>query len=352
MPYYDTKKERYVGQIRVNGRYVRKFFRTQKEAYRWEIEQTAPKEKRTNSICLIDFITQYLEFSEKKHSKQTFEEKKRAFRLLLKSIFPETAVKDITRMMILSHLQGQTATRSGNGANKDRKNFIAAWNWGSRYIDHFPPGNPCFVDRFPEVRTRRYVPPEKDFWAIFDQATDEQDQVMLLAYLHLGARRNEIFTLRWPDIDFAHQQIRLYTRKRRDGSLEYDWLPMTEKLFVLLLEWRKEAQGEWVFPDPKTGKPYQYRRRWLKGLCKRAGVKEFGLHGIRHLTASILMQADVPLIDIKDILRHKNVSTTEKYIHRLKSVRASLRVLEGKSKTAEKGQLTSNSPDKKSALAG
>jgi len=32
---------------------------------------------------------------------------------------------------------------------------------------------------------------------------------MLLSYLHLGAGRNEVFTLRWPDIDFAGQQIRL-----------------------------------------------------------------------------------------------------------------------------------------------
>jgi len=56
-------------------------------------------------------------------------------------------------MMILSHLQNQAAQRSGNGANKDRKNLVAAWNWGAKYIDHFPPGNPCFVDRFPEIRT-------------------------------------------------------------------------------------------------------------------------------------------------------------------------------------------------------
>jgi len=91
MPYYDKQKNRFVGQIRVNGKYVRKFFHTQKETFRWEIEQTAPKEKWINSICLIEFLTQYLEFSEKKHSPQTFEEKRRAYRLLLKVIPPETS---------------------------------------------------------------------------------------------------------------------------------------------------------------------------------------------------------------------------------------------------------------------
>jgi len=212
MPYYDKQKQRYVGQIRRNGKYVRKFFQTQKEAYKWEIDQAenpnSPKPS-ISTICLIEFLTQYLEFSEQKHSKKTFEEKKTAFRLLLQSIPPKTFVKDITRMMILSHLKKQAGSRSGNGANKDRKNLIAAWNWGLKYIDQFPSGNPCFVDRFPEVRNRRYVPPEKDFWAVFEKAATEQDRVMLLSYLHLGARRSEIFKLRWPDIDFSGRQIRL-----------------------------------------------------------------------------------------------------------------------------------------------
>lgn len=350
MPYYDKQKKRFVGQIRIDGRNVRKFFLTQKEAYKWEIDQTErPKtaKKSINTICLIDFLTQYLEFSEQKHSKNTFEEKKRAFRLLMKSIPARTPVLKITKMMILSHLKNQVGTRSGNSANKDRKNMVAAWNWGMKYIDRFPVGNPCLVDRFPETRKRRYVPPEEDFWLVFEQAGSEQDRAMLLAYLHLGARRSEIFTLRWSDVDFSGQQVRLHTRKRRDGSIECDWLPITESLMVLLQEWKKSASREWVFPDPETGQPYRCRRRWMKGLCKRAGVKEFGLHGIRHLTASILMQADVPLIDIKDILRHKNISTTERYIHRLKSLRGSLSVLRGVADTAESGQLTINSPIKK-----
>ena len=343
MPYYDKQKKRYVGQIRRNGKYVRKFFQTKKEAYKWEIDQAAPKDlsrPAISTICLIEFLTLYLEFSEQKHSKKTFEEKKTAFRLLLQSVPPKTPVKDITRMMILSHLKKQASSRSGNGANKDRKNLIAAWNWGLKYVDYFPSGNPCFVDRFPEERKRRYVPSEKDFWAVYNQAASEQDRVMLLAYLHLGARRSEIFKLRWADIDFSGQQIRLYTRKRRDGSLEYDWIPLTESLQQELLSLKGDAVCEWVFPDPGTGEPYVARAKWLASLCREAGVKAFGFHGIRHLTASLLMKGDVPLIDIKTILRHKSVSTTERYIHRLKSVRSSLRVLEG-------GQLTNDSPKKK-----
>lgn len=303
----------------------------QKEAIRWEaLEAEEENVPMKNSLSLLEFLTKYLEFSKVKHGKETFGEKRTAFRLLLKSLLPETLIKDIGRIQILGHLQGQAMSRSGNAANKDRKNLVAAWNWGLRYIEGFPAVNPCYVDRFPEVRQRRYVPPEKDFWKAVGAANTEQDRVMLFCYLHLGARRKELFQLRWEDIDFVTQQVRLYTRKRRDGSLEYDHLPMTDDLLAMLVEHRRQASTGWVFPDPATGEPYTSRQHWMGNVCRRAGVKPFGLHGIRHLTASILVQADMPLIDVQTILRHKALSTTERYVHRLKSVKASLKVLEGR----------------------
>lgn len=134
------------------------------------------------------------------------------------AVDPSTLVKDVTRGMILQHLKNQTQELTGYAANKDRKHLIAAWNWGLKYIEQFPSGNPCFVDRFPEKRLRRYVPPESDFWKVLASVEDKQDRAMLLSYLHMAARRNEIFQLRWEDIDFGEQQIRLYTRKRKDGS--------------------------------------------------------------------------------------------------------------------------------------
>ncbi len=65
----------------------------------------------------------------------------------------------------------------------------------------------------------------------------------------------------------------------------------------------------------------------MKNLCRRAGVKHFGLHAIRHLSASILAKEGIPMIDIQTILRHKNLSTTERYIRRIESIRPALRVL-------------------------
>ncbi|MBF0550318.1 MAG: site-specific integrase [Deltaproteobacteria bacterium] len=150
---------------------------------------------------------------------------------------------------------------------------------------------------------------------------------MLLTYLHTAARKSEVFRLRWEDVDFSGQMVRIFTRKRLHGSWEADWLPMTEELFDVLLTHRQTSNNEWVFSDPETGEAYKCRRTWMNSLCKRAGVKPFGVHAIRHLTASILAQNGIPMVVIQAILRHHNLSTTERYLHRITDFRPALKVL-------------------------
>jgi len=154
------------------------------------------------------------------------------------------------------------------------------------------------VDKFPEIEKPRYKPPIEDFWKIYDIA-EGQDKVMLLTFLLAGARRNEIFNLKWEEIDWQNSLIRLWTNKRGKGNREYDWIPMTQELKKVLLEWwevRPVKTTEYVFVcldghalnQDNYGKPFTVRQHFMKRLCKKAGVKSFGFHGIRHLTATEL----------------------------------------------------------------
>jgi integrase len=139
----------------------------------------------------------------------------------------------------------------------------------------------------------------------------------------------ELHRLRWEDVDLAGQKVRIGTRKRLGGSLEYDWLPMTDELFNAMVLHRQSAKTELVFPNPERKKavPFLVRQHFMKRLCEDAGVKPFGLHAIRHLTASILAQENVPMITIQRILRHKQLTTTERYIRGLEPVRPALELL-------------------------
>ncbi len=281
--------------------------------------------KLTGTISLAEWAEEYLDYAKAKFTKRTYEEKRLIFKRFFQHVDPTLPVNKLTSKHVLDYLKIQAQTRSGYAANKERKNLLAAYNWGIKYLG-LPTPNPCLVEKFPEERQPRYIPPEEDFWKVYDVA-EGQDKVMLLAFLHLAARRSELFRLRWEDVDFVNQRVRLYTRKRKDGTWEYDWLPMTDELFNVLVMHKQNNKSEYVFVDPQTGKPFKYRLHFMKRLCKRAGVKPFGFHAIRHLAASILAKEGVPTILIQQILRHKNLATTERYLHSLADLKTALQAL-------------------------
>ena len=110
--------------------------------------------------------------------------------------------------------------------------------------------------------------------------------------------------------------------------MEYEWIPMTNEFFESLWWWwnnRQDAGSPFVFPEyycpdekGNNWKGEQRGNRWLRNLCKRAGVRPFGFHSLRRYVASAL--ADLHKVSAKRIqrvLRHKNLATTERYIRDL-----------------------------------
>jgi integrase len=186
---------------------------------------------------LGDWAQAYLDVARVRFSVKTYKEKVSMFKRFFKVVNPSMAVSALKPAHVLDYIIKQKEVRSGYAANKDRKNLVAAWNWGIKYMSPtLQSPNPCLVERMPEVRQPRYVPPEEDFWKVYDAAKG-QDKVMLLTFLHLAARRGEVFRMQWSDIDFGSSRIRLWTRKRKDGAYEYDWLPMTQELRKALRSW-------------------------------------------------------------------------------------------------------------------
>ena len=67
----------------------------------------------------------------------------------------------------------------------------------------------------------------------------------------------------------------------------------------------------------------------MKTLCKRAGVRYFRYHALRHFGASVLDSANVNIGSIQLILGHENRTTTEIYLHSIgESEREAMRIYE------------------------
>jgi integrase len=56
----------------------------------------------------------------------------------------------------------------------------------------------------------------------------------------------------------------------------------------------------------------------MPGLCKRANIRKLGFHALRRYVASVLAdEHKVSAKTIQRLLRHRSVTTTEKYIKKI-----------------------------------
>lgn len=291
------------------------------EAKRKEIQNGGPCQTRT--VSLHEWATAYLDFAKDRFVEKTYEEKRFAFRSLSKRQCIDKEASVFTANDARLFLEKECQDCGGNAANKRRKNLRAAWAWGIKFLG-MPRNNPFdAVPRFAEVRDERNVPTLEAFWRVLDEArkATHTDYTMLLFALHTGARRDEMFRLPWRDVDLSGKSVVLRWRKNNAGEWREQRLPLTGDLIEALRKQRQTTGllGNVFMWQTEDGKwlPYQYRQHWLKRLCKRAGVEQFGFHGIRHLFASILASKNVPLVEIQKMLRHGSIQTTARYIHSL-----------------------------------
>jgi integrase len=329
VPYWDPRGV-WQGIVRYGGRKIKKAFPQKRDARTWEIAtrrelEEAEAQKTSKTATDMDFLTfsnSYLDDAKLRYTVKTYKEKKSLCKKLVK-LWGALSVQEITPEMIRQYLNQQAEARSVNCYNRDRKNLMALWTWGQEILE-FPTNPVAKIKRLPHERKVQYTPPTQDILRVISAAKREE-RIFLNAYLHTGARRSEIFRWTWADdINFEKREVRLGTRKTKDGSMEFEWLPMSNELYEELWSWWKNRpvkDSPFVFVSTSNrhyGQPFTTRRRFMKGLCERAKVKPFGFHALRRYVASLLADTHkVSSKTIQRILRHKHVTTTERYIQNI-----------------------------------
>jgi integrase len=231
--------------------------------------------------------------------------------------------KEITKTDVQEYLN-EVAVKSKPKANKHLRLIRAVFNFGIKMelIDKNPAQG---IDRFPHTRLKRYIPTEEDIKKVLLIA-DLETRLYLLVIAHTLGRINSINQLKWSDIHDGY--VSLYTRKAKNSDLKEIKVPMNQVLTQTLQG--IEKKGEYVFINPHTGKPYVYRSKFLRTLCRYAGVKYFSFHALRHFGASKLDNMGVSLTDIQTILGHERATTTDEYLQSLRgSTIEAIKKLEG-----------------------
>ncbi|MDD5529931.1 MAG: tyrosine-type recombinase/integrase [bacterium] len=151
----------------------------------------------------------------------------------------------------------------------------------------------------------RYL--EKDeIKRLLDTCASHIKPIVVVA-LNTGMRRGEILNLKWQDISLKNRTIAI----RNSKSHEARTLPMNDDVFDALKKIPKN--GEFVFMW--NGNKIADIKNAFNNAVKRANIKNFHFHDLRHTFASYLAMDGFNLMTIQKLLGHKDIKMTMRYSH-------------------------------------
>jgi integrase len=120
--------------------------------------------------------------------------------------------------------------------------------------------------------------------------------------------------LRWQDIDFLNNALRVEKSKTQSGIRS---VPISALCRAELLRWRNligSEHSEWVFPSfsNRRHRLQGGRKAWASTL-KKAGICFFPIYYLRHAFASRMTAAGVSPITIAQMLGHASTQTVPRY---------------------------------------
>ena len=140
-------------------------------------------------------------------------------------------------------------------------------------------------------------------------------------YLHLivilalstGARKGEINTLKWSQVDLNQEKIILEHTKNKERRM----LPLKGKALEFMRRHSKirRIDSDMVFPGPNNPKePIDFRTAW-RNAVRASELADFKFHDLRHCAASYLAMNGATLMEIAAVLGHKDHRMVQRYAH-------------------------------------
>jgi len=126
-----------------------------------------------------------------------------------------------------------------------------------------------------------------------------------------GARRGELLGLTYGDLDLDAGVAYVRTSKNREPRT----LPLTPAVVAEIRRLGVKGADVRLFAsryDP--GRPMDFDSVWTTAL-RLAGIQNFRFHDLRHTCASYLAQSGASLVEIADVLGHKQLEVTRRYAH-------------------------------------
>lgn len=152
---------------------------------------------------------------------------------------------------------------------------------------------------------------QREQLALWFEAVGKIGNPVISAYLQAllitGARRRELSSLRWEDVDFQWNSLTI--RDKVEGERTIPLTPYVSQLLNAL-----PRRNGWVFSSPAAadGKLTEPRIAHTKAL-KLAGLPHVSLHGLRRSFGTLCEWVECPVGVSAQIMGHKPSATAEKH---------------------------------------
>lgn len=190
--------------------------------------------------------------------------------------------------------------------------------------------NPCRSVRRPRVRECSEIrflsqPDLEALIAAVDVSEDplgSTDRAIFLTAAMTGMRQGELLALRWRDVDWGAERIRVrrtYSRghwstpKSRSGERS---VPLSSRVAKELrahqLRSRFADEDDLVFANPLSGEvlPHSPLVQRFKKALKAAGVRKVRFHDLRHTFGTRIAATGVPMRVLQQWMGHRDFRTT------------------------------------------
>ena len=273
-------------------------------------------EEDRKSETVAEFSARYIRDHAEAHNKpRSIEESKRQLRLHVLPALGHIRIKDIQRPEIVRfHLSMRDAPYQANRCLALVSHMLSkAEHWGLR-VDG---STVCRgIQKFKEAKRERFLSAVelKRLGVALTAAENQGVNAHGLSIIRLlaltGARRNEIEALKWSEIDFERNLVRL-----EDSKTGAKTFPLTPAAATILANVMRIADSAYVFPAISGGGYFQGIGKVWRAVRKEAGLEDVRLHDLRHTFASFGVAGGFNLPVLGAILGHTQTSTTQRYAH-------------------------------------
>ncbi len=158
-------------------------------------------------------------------------------------------------------------------------------------------------------------------------------RALIVFAVDTGARRGEMLELEWRDVDMPRGLITFRGDTTKSGKTRV--VPIGTVRLKAVLDWlRIDVEGKDKSETARVlsnevGEPINSFRTAWRAACRRAQVHGMKWHDLRHTYASRLTERGVPLSQVRDLLGHASITTTERYDNQtLEALQAAAKRLE------------------------